>query len=506
MFPSVLDAIGCTPVVRLQRMAPAGISIYAKLESLNPAGSIKDRLALGVIEAAERSGALRPGQTVIEASSGNTGIGLAAVCAAKGYPLVVVMAENFSLERRRLMRFLGARVVLTPASLKGSGMLAKARELADAHGWYWCRQFENPANAEIHARTTAQEILSDFQDERLNWWITGAGTGGTLQGVASVLRRERPGCRIALCEPENAPMIASGLAQSRRPDGTPVESHPEFRPHPMQGWSPDFIPLLAEQSRERGHVDRLLPIAGADALAFARELARREGILTGISGGATIAGALQLAHQCESGSALLCLLPDSAERYQSTPLFADIGADMDDAEWALSRSTPGARFDRPLAPPLSERTRRESGDPTVEAELDLELDSCIDDPAHPALMFSLGWCEFCWSVQRLFERCGTPLRVLALDAPQMATQRRGLRLRTRLQLRTGCVTLPQVFVGGRFMGGCSEVFASFRDGSLALHLAASGLPFQPPADLVPESLLPRWLHARRAERAMDATP
>ena len=221
-------------------------------------GSVKDRLALGVIEAAERDGSLRPGQTVVEATSGNTGIGLAMVCAVKGYPLVVVMAESFSVERRRLMRFLGARVVLTPAAEKGTGMVAKARELAERHGWFLARQFENEANAEMHARTTAREILAAFAGRRLDYFVTGAGTGGTLKGVARVLKAERPEMRVIACEPDNAPILASGIAQARPADGSPAASHPMFRPHLMQGWTPDFIPKLTQDALDAGLVDRIV--------------------------------------------------------------------------------------------------------------------------------------------------------------------------------------------------------------------------------------------------------
>src|SRR5687768_2978952 len=234
-FANILETVGNTPVVRINKLGPNHVTLYVKIEAFNPLGSVKDRLALGVIEDAERSGALRPGQTVIEATSGNTGIGLAMVCAAKGYPLVVTMAENFSIERRKLMRFLGARVVLTPAALKGSGMLAKACELAETHGWFLCRQFENEANALVHSRTTAREILADFAGERLDAFVTGCGTGGTLKGVARVLREERPGTRIVVCEPDNSPVLGSGIAQARLADGTPAASHPLFRPHLMQG-------------------------------------------------------------------------------------------------------------------------------------------------------------------------------------------------------------------------------------------------------------------------------
>lgn len=287
-YESILETIGRTPVVRLKKLAPAHVRLYAKLEAFNPMGSVKDRLALGVISAAEAAGELKPGQTVIEATSGNTGIGLAMVCAEKGYPLVVTMAENFSIERRRLMRFLGARVVLTPAALKGSGMLAKAVELAERHGWFLCRQFENEANATAHARTTAPEILAAFEGERLDYFVTGFGTGGTLKGVAGVLRARSTHTRIVVCEPDNSQTLGSAIPQP------PTGSHPLFRPHLMQGWSPDFIPRLAEDARRAGWIDAIVPVNGGEALRLARELARREGIFGGISAGATLAGALQV--------------------------------------------------------------------------------------------------------------------------------------------------------------------------------------------------------------------
>lgn len=287
LHQNILSTVGDTPVVRLNALAPAHAALYAKLEAFNPMGSVKDRLALAVIEAAERDGSLRPGQTVVEATSGNTGIGLAMVCAVRGYPLVVVMAESFSVERRRLMRFLGARVVLTPAAEKGTGMAAKARELAERHGWFLARQFENEANAEAHARTTAREILAAFAGRRLDAFVTGTGTGGTLNGVARVLKAERPEVRVIACEPDNAPILASGIAQTRASDGSPAGSHPMFRPHLMQGWSPDFIPKLTQGALDAGHVDQIVGVNGARALEGARDLARREGIFCGLSGGAT---------------------------------------------------------------------------------------------------------------------------------------------------------------------------------------------------------------------------
>src|ERR1700704_2580278 len=243
-YESIIETVGNTPVVRINHLAPQGINLFVKIEAFNPLGSVKDRLALGVIEAAERSGELKPGQTVIEATSGNTGIGLAMVCAQKGYPLVVTMAETFSVERRKLMRFLGAKVVLTPAEQRGMGMVSKAVELAKTHGWFLTRQFENEANPDMHSRTTAQEILRDFAGDPLDYWVTGYGTGGTLKGVSRVLAKERPETRIVVCEPADAPLLGSGAPQSRNPDGSAVKPNASWKPHPMQGWTPDFIPKL----------------------------------------------------------------------------------------------------------------------------------------------------------------------------------------------------------------------------------------------------------------------
>jgi cysteine synthase A len=343
-FQSILETVGRTPVVRINRLAPAGINLYVKVEAFNPLGSVKDRLALGVIEAAEKSGELKPGQTVIEATSGNTGIGLAMVCAAKGYPLVVTMAESFSVERRRLMRFLGAKVIITPAAERGFGMVKKAIELADAHGWFLTRQFENEANPDFHARTTAREIVEDFAGERLDYFVTGYGTGGTLKGVARVLAKERPETRIVVCEPADAALIASGQEQARLPDGSPAAPHPAFKPHPMQGWVPDFIPKITGDAVAAGMVGKLLTVPGPDSLRLSRELATREGIFVGITSGATFAGALQVAREAEKGATILCMLPDTGERYLSTPLFADVPADMTEEEIAIARSTPSAQL------------------------------------------------------------------------------------------------------------------------------------------------------------------
>ena len=341
-FANILETVGRTPVVKINKLGPPGINLYVKVEAFNPLGSVKDRLALGVIEDAERTGKLKPGQTVIEATSGNTGIGLAMVCAQKGYPLVVTMAETFSVERRRLMRFLGAKVVLTPAAERGMGMVNKAVELAQKHGWFMTRQFENEANADMHTRTTAREIIDDFAGERLDYWVTGFGTGGTLKGVARVLAKERPDTKVVVCEPEDAPMLTSGAGQPRQADGSPATAHEAWKPHPMQGWSPDFIPKLTGDVVDTGVISRIIRIPGAEAMRCSRELARKEGIFVGITSGATFAGALQVCADAPQGSTVLCMLPDTGERYLSTPLFADIPADMTEEELQIAQSTPGS--------------------------------------------------------------------------------------------------------------------------------------------------------------------
>jgi len=343
-FGSILGTIGHTPVVRINRLAPQGVNLFVKIEAFNPLGSVKDRLALGVIEAAEQSGQLKPGQTVIEATSGNTGIGLAMVCAAKGYPLVVTMAEPFSVERRKLMRFLGAKVVLTPAAERGVGMVNKANELAAMNGWFLTRQFENEANADFHSRTTAREIVEDFKDTKLDYWVTGYGTGGTLKGVARVLAKEMPDTKVVVCEPSDASMLSSGEGQQRNDDGSPATAHPAFKPHPMQGWAPDFIPKLTADAVESGVIHKILRIAGPDALRCSRELSQKEGIFVGITAGGTLAGALQVCAEAPKGSNILAMLPDTGERYLSTPLFADIPADMTEEEVAISKSTPTAQM------------------------------------------------------------------------------------------------------------------------------------------------------------------
>ncbi len=348
-FDSILGTVGHTPVVRINKLGPKGINLYVKVEAFNPLGSVKDRLALGVIEAAEKSGELKPGMTVVEGTSGNTGIGLAMVCAAKGYPLVVTMAETFSVERRKLMRFLGAKVVLTPAAERGFGMVEKAAELAKTHGWFLTRQFENEANPDMHSRTTAREIVDDFKGEKLDYWVTGFGTGGTLTGVGRVLRKEMPDTKIVVCEPADAPMLSSKTPQERNADGSPAKPNPAFKPHPMQGWSPDFIPKITGEAVDEGLISQIVTVTGADAMKCAKALAQQEGIFVGITSGATFAGALEIAKTAAPGSTILAMLPDTGERYLSTPLFGDVGADMNDDELKISNSTPNHRMPPPKA-------------------------------------------------------------------------------------------------------------------------------------------------------------
>ncbi len=490
-YDNILQTIGNTPVIRINKLAPSHVNLFVKMESFNPMGSVKDRLALGVIEDAERRGALKPGQTVVEATSGNTGIGLAMVCAQKGYPLVVTMAESFSIERRKMMRFLGAKVVLTPASEKGSGMVAKATELAKQHGWWQPRQFENPANPEIHARTTAVEILRAFEDLPLDYWVTGFGTAGTLSGVSRVLKQRSPNTRIVVCEPDNSAILASGIAQPRNEDGSVRGSHPNFRPHVMQGWSPDFIPVIAEEVMKDARIDGFIPIDGNDAMRCARELARKEGLFVGTSSGATFAGALKVAEQAPKGSTILCMLPDTGERYMTTPLFADVPEEMTAEEIELSRSTPGYRFDvKAAAAPVAH-------DEPIEANARKELQDLIKDAQQPVVLFALEWCEFCWSVRKLFDRYQIPHRRVDLDSTPYQQNNRGGALRAALREHTGWNTLPQIFIGGEFVGGCTDIFDESINGRLKERLQAQGLVLQEEIK-EPYGFLPKWLHPRRA--------
>ncbi len=309
IYDSILGTIGRTPIVRINRLAPAHVTMYVKCEFFNPMASVKDRLAIAIIEDAERRGLLRPGQTVVEATSGNTGIALAMVCAAKGYPFVAVMVETFSIERRKIMRALGAQVILTPAAERGTGMVRKAAELAERHGWFLARQFENEANPAYHRSTTGPEILSDFAGRRLDYFVTGWGTGGTLTGAGQMIKLARPEVKIVATEPEGAALLT----------GRP------FTPHKIQGWTPDFVPAVLDRSVP----DQILPVADSEAIETALALARKEGVFCGISSGGTFAAALRVAREAPPGSVILAMLPDTGERYLSTALFADIAEGSD---------------------------------------------------------------------------------------------------------------------------------------------------------------------------------
>jgi cysteine synthase A len=404
------------------------------------------------------------------------------------------MAENFSVERRRLMRFLGARVVLTPAAEKGTGMVVKARELAAAHGWFLCRQFENEANAEIHARTTAREILADFDGLRLDYFVTGTGTGGTVNGVGRVLKVERPEVRIIICEPDNSPVIASGVSQDYRADGSPASSHPRFRPHAVQGWAPDFIPKLTHDALAAGRIDGIVGVSGAAALRLSRELAQREGIFCGISGGATLAGALAVAGTAEPGAAILFMVPDTGERYLSTPLFEDIVETMTAEEEEIAASTPSCRIASP-APVAAPTATPEPALAAPAAGVHF-LDAALADPENPVVLFALEWCEFCWGLRRFFAAMGIPFRSIDLDSVAFQADELGGDIRAALLERIGAPTIPQVFVGGTHVGGSSDTLAAYTDGRLQRLLAEKGVAFDREAQLDATGFMPKWVHPR----------
>jgi len=315
IYQSILETIGNTPVIKLNRMGPDHVDVFVKVESFNPMASVKDRLAYGIVKDAEDRGELKPGDTVVEATSGNTGIALAMVCAARGYTFVAIMAESFSVERRRVMKALGAKVILTPAKDRATGMVKLAEELAAKHGWFLARQFENPANPAFHRNTTGPEILRDFAGRRLDYWVSGYGTGGTMTGAGEVIRAARPSVRIIATEPAGAAMLAGK----------------EWQPHKIQGWTPDFIPEVLN----REVFDEIVPVTDEESRDTSLELARKEGIFVGISAGGTLAAALKVAHRAEPGSAILAMLPDTGERYLSTFLFEDINESSDD-DWLAS--------------------------------------------------------------------------------------------------------------------------------------------------------------------------
>ncbi len=491
LYNNILETVGNTPVVKFNNIGPNHVDIYAKLEAFNPLGSVKDRLALSIVERAEKDGSLKPGQTVVEGTSGNTGIGLAMVCAQKGYPLVIVMAENFSVERRRLMRYLGAKVVLTPASEKGMGMMRKAKELAEEHGWFLCRQFETEANPDVHSDTTAREILEAFSSRGLDYWVTGMGTGGTLKGVARVLKQESPHTVVVASEPDNSPILGSGIVQDYLNDGSPASSHPSFRPHLMRGWTPDFIPKLAMEALRQKLVDRIIPVGGVESLELARDLARKEGVFCGISAGATLAAALVVAETASEGSSILVMIPDTGERYLSTVLFDEIETDMDEEEMVLSVSTPNYRFDVSKAPATSVNLVQ-----PAKQEAIFFVNDRANDKSEPVTMFGLEWCEFCWSVRKFFEHMQIPYRAIDLDSVEYQKEDFGGDIRAALRELTGASTIPQIYVGGEHIGGCTEAFDAFNNGILQEMLKANGVDFVSDKNPNAYEFLPTWLQPR----------
>jgi len=350
IYDDITKTIGQTPIVKVNKLAPEGVNLYVKCEYFNPLSSVKDRLAIAIIEDGEKKGELKPGSTVIEATSGNTVIALAMVCAQRGYKFVAVMAASFSIERRKVMRALGAKVIITPAQLGGTGMVQKAEELAERRGWFLARQFETEANAAYHEKTTGPEIVAAFAGagKKLDYWVTGYGTGGTFSGAGKHIKRASPATKIVLSEPVAAPLVTSGIPQERKTVmgkfGAPAKGHPKWTPHPIQGWTPNFIPKVIEEGLGANVNDEIILVDGKDANATALALARNEGIFCGTSGGATVWTALEVCKKAPRGSNVLAMIPDTAERYLSAPLFATIEADMNDDEKQISNSTPHAQM------------------------------------------------------------------------------------------------------------------------------------------------------------------
>jgi cysteine synthase A len=403
------------------------------------------------------------------------------------------MAESFSVERRKLLRFLGARVVLTPAADKGTGMLNKAVELAEKHGYFLCRQFENAANADAHFNTTAAEILDDFEGDRLDYFVSGFGTGGTLLGVARRLKAERNDVQIIAAEPDNSPILGSGIPQPREANGEPSASHPMFRPHLMQGWAPDFISVLTESAVNDKLVDEIVPVSGDNAMSLSRRLAREEGIFVGTSSGATLAAALHIAERAPAGTNIVCMLPDTGERYLSTPLFEDIGEEMNTDELALSQSTPGYRFDQAqgCAAPRP---------PRIALPLDQSAGEFVDKLINkePVLVFALEWCEFTWSARKLFKRLGVAYRSIDLDSVEYQQDELGGKIRGVLADRLGSPTIPQIFIAGHWIGGTTELFDAMRNGQMQALFRENGIAFDESVDLDPYDLMPKWLQPRKS--------
>lgn len=480
LHDSIIDTIGRTPIIKLQKLAPEGVNVYAKLESENPGGSVKDRLAYGIIEWAEKHGQIQPCQTVVEASSGNTGIGLAMVCASKGYPLVCVMSESFSVERRKLMRFFGAKVILTDPAHKGTGMVLKAKELAEKHGYFWPNQFENEANAWIHEQTTGPEILVAFEGKKLDHFVCAYGTGGTLLGVSRYLKQHSPDTKIHACEPSNAPMLYSGVPSvyaKGRP--IPIEAHPVWRPHLFQGWATDFIPrLVGAAQKEIENID-VIPVAGNDAMETSKALARKEGIFSGTSGGGIVSAALQLAESCPKGTNIVAIVPDTAERYLSTPLFADIPADMTEEEKELAASTESEVPPPPGLPPVTEEA-------VVFVKEQIAKDKIV--------VWMLEYCEFCWTLSRFLDRLGIEYTRIDIDNFKYAKDNMGNKYRAALCEYTDCKTFPQFFLNGKFVGGAVDACMMWKKGTLQPMLDEANVKYEG-YEGDPFEFLPKWMTA-----------
>jgi cysteine synthase A len=423
---------------------------------------------------------------VIDASSGNTGIGLAVCCASKGYPLVVVMAESFSVERRKLMRFLGAKVILTNPAHKATGMVIKAKELADKHGYFWANQFENDANAWIHEQTTGPEIMDAFRNTPLHHIVMAYGTGGTILGVSRVLQKESPSTKIHVCEPSNAPMLYSDIETSYPENGNPSSSfrepHPVWRPHLLQGWAADFIPKLVAKAKQENPDWNIIPVGGFDAINTSKEMAKKEGIFSGTSGGGTVFAALELAKESPHGTNILAIVADTGERYLSTPLFENIPADMTPVEKELSDSTPSL----PPPPP---------GLPDATPEAIDFVNQQIKD--HKVLIWSLEYCEFCWTMTRFFDRLQVPYECINIDNFQFAKEQMGNKYRAALCDMTGCKTFPQLFIDGLFIGGAVDACMMWKKGELQSILEETGLKINNFGGYKgdPFEFLPRWMTA-----------
>eukprot|EP00746_Dinoflagellata_sp_MGD_P077408 gnl/MRDRNA2_/MRDRNA2_31062_c0_seq1.p1 gnl/MRDRNA2_/MRDRNA2_31062_c0~~gnl/MRDRNA2_/MRDRNA2_31062_c0_seq1.p1 ORF type:complete len:445 (+),score=91.43 gnl/MRDRNA2_/MRDRNA2_31062_c0_seq1:97-1335(+) len=404
------------------------------------------------------------------------------VCAAKGYPFVCVMAESFSLERRKLMRFFGAKVVLTNPAHKATGMVIKAKELAEKHGWFQPRQFENEANAWIHAQTTGPEILQAMQGIQLDYFFTSYGTGGTLKGVAQVLREQSPNTKIIVCEPDNAPLLYSGTKTEYGTDGQFKEPHPLWRPHLLQGWTPDFIPKLVDEAIKANFVDDVVHVGGDQAIAISRELAKKEGILTGTSGGGCLASALEFASKAQKGCTILALLADTGERYLSTPLFENIPVDMTPEEVELAGTTPSAPPPAITLPPVTE--------------------DCVafvneTNKNHKIVIWSLEYCEFCWTIFKFFKTIEVPYEVINIDSFQYAKENQGNKYRSALSSITDNNTFPQLFLNGKYIGGAVDACNMWKKGELQPILESAGLKKGNFGDYQgdPYEFLPKWMTA-----------